>query len=52
MDGYRLAYVGSAVFALIGGVFALRVPDADAAATMVLAPRRKRASRIQRQANM
>jgi len=52
LDGYRLAYAGSAMFALIGGFFALRVPDADAAATMVTIPRRKRPSRIQRQSNV
>jgi MFS family permease len=52
LDGYRLAYVASALFAAIGGFFALRVPDADAAATMVVTPRRKRPSRIQRQPNV
>ena len=35
LEGYRLAFVAAAGFAVIGGLFALKVPDEDAAITMV-----------------
>lgn len=37
---YRAAFIAAAVFAIAGAAIALRVPDADAAATMVPARRR------------
>lgn len=35
LDGYHLAFGVAAVFTVIGAIFALRVPDADAAVSMV-----------------
>jgi EmrB/QacA subfamily drug resistance transporter len=35
IDGYRLAFIAAGGFAAIGGLFALLVPDEDAAITMV-----------------
>jgi EmrB/QacA subfamily drug resistance transporter len=35
LTAYRAAFIAAAIFALIGAVFALRVPDEDAAETMV-----------------
>ena len=35
LDGYRFAFAAAGVFTVIGAIFALRVPDADAAVTMV-----------------
>jgi MFS family permease len=53
LTGYRAAYACAAVFTVIGGFFALRVPDADAAVSMVKPPpRRPRRSGVQRQPNV
>jgi EmrB/QacA subfamily drug resistance transporter len=35
LEGYHFAFLAAAAFAVIGGLFATRVPDADAAITMV-----------------
>ena len=40
LSPYRAAFFAAAVFAVLGAVIALRVPDADAAATMVATRRR------------
>lgn len=54
VDAYHKAYLAAAGIAFVGAVFSLRVPDSEAAATMVpqsTRPRRKTAKAIARQAS-
>jgi EmrB/QacA subfamily drug resistance transporter len=41
LTAYRAAFIAAAIFALIGAAFALRVPDEDAAETMVRGIKRR-----------
>jgi EmrB/QacA subfamily drug resistance transporter len=47
VDGYHAAYMAAAVLAFVGAVFALRVPDSEAAATMVPQTRRVRPTSVE-----
>jgi MFS family permease len=42
LTAYRAAFIAAAIFSLIGALFALRVPDEDAAETMVRSIKRRR----------
>jgi hypothetical protein len=47
VDGYHAAYMAAAVLAFVGAAFALRVPDSEAAATMVPQTRRVRQTSVE-----